>query len=614
MSLGRSGTCVPSPARRRAFDIRRSRITDAHAHTRDLHARLNFGPLCRIVGGLVGGGYLDLSAETALRFSVGPDGRRRFRTGDVACNSPGCGWALVGRKDAQVKVRGRRVELGDVENALLGNAAICQGRPHDGVESHGAAAAHSNADASTDANPRARLVGELISAAVCTLSEGVLVAVGVLREGCGVRPSIEEGAEGSENEHRGPDELDPDGDVERRRVAAETLRRLCADVLPAHMVPARIEFVRSHTSIPTTQSGKVSRGALSKLVAQASSAQPSAPSGGSSRPRGRMERLVARAFEAELGVRVRGRHVSLLALGGDSLAALRVCQRLEPELCALQGEGAHIAACARDSEEAEDRVGAPVSEGGAFGELMGALGPAELLRRPSVRDFARHLTAHFKPARDWSTQEGEGEPAEECASGSDSDQGGTEDGGVEVAGVADFGESRDLELLCEACLAGCAWAVRALCIAGFVGAHAHAKTNRDTAESARADPLVCAASRGRVQCVRVLMALDPTPGVRTGVLHAASRGGCVACVDALVEHLGAKALAATDRDGASCVCVAARAGHARVLKRLLALCAEGDKALARAEKARGARVVDWRDRCVHSLCGCARRANARAHA
>ncbi|HTQ02599.1 MAG TPA: amino acid adenylation domain-containing protein [Polyangiaceae bacterium] len=62
-------------------------------------------------------GYLKLPELTAERY-VAIDGRRYYRMGDRGRMSPD-GWLeLVGRTDFQTKIRGMRVELGDVEHEL----------------------------------------------------------------------------------------------------------------------------------------------------------------------------------------------------------------------------------------------------------------------------------------------------------------------------------------------------------------------------------------------------------------------------------------------------------------------------------------------------------------
>lgn len=71
-----------------------------------------------IAGAQVGKGYLNRVDLTEARFKEHHEIGPLFRTGDLAVAAPG-GWELVGRRDTQVKIRGRRVEVDEVEHVLL---------------------------------------------------------------------------------------------------------------------------------------------------------------------------------------------------------------------------------------------------------------------------------------------------------------------------------------------------------------------------------------------------------------------------------------------------------------------------------------------------------------
>jgi amino acid adenylation domain-containing protein len=81
-------------------------------------------------GAGVATGYRGLPAETGQRFVRLPwldEGRARFyRTGDLVRVLPGGLYAYAGRTDRQVKVRGFRIEPGELEQRLLAHPAIRQ--------------------------------------------------------------------------------------------------------------------------------------------------------------------------------------------------------------------------------------------------------------------------------------------------------------------------------------------------------------------------------------------------------------------------------------------------------------------------------------------------------
>lgn len=73
------------------------------------------------IGGVgVAQGYLGDPERTAERFPVHPvTGERVYRTGDLGRYLPGGDIEILGREDFQVKINGYRVELGEIEAALL---------------------------------------------------------------------------------------------------------------------------------------------------------------------------------------------------------------------------------------------------------------------------------------------------------------------------------------------------------------------------------------------------------------------------------------------------------------------------------------------------------------
>ena len=70
-------------------------------------------------------GYWRDPAKTAASFVVHPEtGERLYRTGDLGRYLPDGEIEFLGREDSQVKVRGYRVELGEIEAALAGHPGL----------------------------------------------------------------------------------------------------------------------------------------------------------------------------------------------------------------------------------------------------------------------------------------------------------------------------------------------------------------------------------------------------------------------------------------------------------------------------------------------------------
>ncbi|MER5778513.1 amino acid adenylation domain-containing protein [Streptomyces sp. NPDC002039] len=76
-----------------------------------------------VAGTGVTAGYLHRPELTADRFRTF-DGTRWYRTGDLARRLPDGALEYLGRNDQQVKIRGHRVELAEVEEALRADAAV----------------------------------------------------------------------------------------------------------------------------------------------------------------------------------------------------------------------------------------------------------------------------------------------------------------------------------------------------------------------------------------------------------------------------------------------------------------------------------------------------------
>lgn len=99
-------------------------VLDTHTHTHEVPDG-ELGEL-HVTGVQLARGYLGRPDLTAERFVYLPDGRRAYRTGDLVLRLPDGQLEYAGRIDAQVKIRGHRVEPGEVEAALAALPGIAQ--------------------------------------------------------------------------------------------------------------------------------------------------------------------------------------------------------------------------------------------------------------------------------------------------------------------------------------------------------------------------------------------------------------------------------------------------------------------------------------------------------
>ncbi|MFJ2167561.1 non-ribosomal peptide synthetase [Streptomyces griseofuscus] len=138
-------------------------------------------------------GYLNRPETTAERFVSDPflDGGRLYRTGDVVVRTDSGELEFVGRTDNQVKVRGHRIELEEVESRLTGcpevreAAAVVHGRRLVGyVVTEGGSRGGARLDAELQATITGKLAAELpeymVPGAIVVLDELPLTPGGKL--------------------------------------------------------------------------------------------------------------------------------------------------------------------------------------------------------------------------------------------------------------------------------------------------------------------------------------------------------------------------------------------------------------------------------------------------
>nr|WP_232794107.1 MULTISPECIES: amino acid adenylation domain-containing protein [Pseudofrankia] len=183
-----------------------------------------------VAGFLLGRGYLNNGPLTAARFVADPfagGGARMYRTGDLA-RWNGAGWLeFVGRADNQVKIRGMRLELEEVEAALATHPRVRR------------AAVVVSRDA---ASPR------LLAFVVPDADGGAADRpAGTPVPGPASAPGAAEGAA-------------PGGSF------SDEVLAWCADLLPQYMVPSAVTVL---PTLPVTAGGKVDRRALTEQAAAA---------------------------------------------------------------------------------------------------------------------------------------------------------------------------------------------------------------------------------------------------------------------------------------------------------------------------------------------------------
>jgi amino acid adenylation domain-containing protein len=226
-------------------------------------------------------GYAGRPDLTADRFVPDPwsalPGERLYRTGDRVRRLPGGEIAYLGRVDEQVKVRGARVELGEIESVLLAVPGVSE-----------AAVAASGEEAER------RLVAYVVAAG----------------SGPAADPAA---ATASGAPVTGPADL----------VAA--LRRRCQQVLPAYMVPSGFVLLER---LPRLTNGKLNRRALPAAPAPGAAA-PAVPAP----PGNPLEEILGNLWAEVLGRERVGMEDDFFAdLGGHSLLAVQVVSRVRERL------------------------------------------------------------------------------------------------------------------------------------------------------------------------------------------------------------------------------------------------------------------------------------------
>jgi amino acid adenylation domain-containing protein len=259
-----------------------------------------------IGGAGVGKGYLNQPELTAHRFVPDPfsatPGARLYRTGDVARYLPDGKIEFFGRRDQQIKVRGFRVEPGEIEAVL---------RQHPGVR-------ESVVVAQREGRSEERGTDDAHSSADTLPTKLVAYVVPERRaEVRGPGPTAAGGEQRAESGSGSP--LAPDAPT-----PAE-LREFLKQKLPAYMVPSSIVEV---TTLPLTPNGKVDRKALSShfVGCPPLGARPELGRACAS-PRTAAEETLASLWAQLLGVDRVGIDDNFFELGGNSLLGIQMIDR-----------------------------------------------------------------------------------------------------------------------------------------------------------------------------------------------------------------------------------------------------------------------------------------------
>ncbi|MBL1074582.1 amino acid adenylation domain-containing protein [Nocardia sp. 2] len=266
-------------------------------------------------------GYHGRTGLTATRFVADPHtpGRRMYRTGDLVRRRHG-DLEYLGRTDTQVKLRGLRIELGEVEAALTAEPTV----------------AHAVALIREDAGgPRTDLPGASVHGtdAPPAANDARTDAPGVAdSRGAGAGPSVPV-AGGTDHHHAGAATVRAVPDLGRAgmlvayvvpapgvRLDPAALKKAVAQRLPSYMVPTAVLVL---DALPRTSNGKLDRAALPAPEQTTLRGEP---------PNGPVEEAVARVFAEVLGVERVWREDDFFTLGGNSLIATRVVARLAAAL------------------------------------------------------------------------------------------------------------------------------------------------------------------------------------------------------------------------------------------------------------------------------------------
>ncbi|MBV9792200.1 MAG: amino acid adenylation domain-containing protein [Chloroflexi bacterium] len=256
------------------------------------------------VGGVgVARGYLKRPDLTAERFVPDPfasnPGSRLYRTGDLARWRPDGMLDYLGRRDEQVKLRGFRIEIGEIEAVLATHPAIRQ-----------------CAVLAREIGGNTRLVAYVTEEPRTKNLEPRMTEQGN-------KETKEQRTKNKEQDERtNVSTIIPPSPVATGE-GGEGLRNFLQDRLPAYMIPSAFVLL---DALPVTPSGKLDR----KALPEPGTSQALGADG--VEPRDRWELHLARLWQELLHSGPLSIHDNFFRRGGDSLLAARLVARIGQEL------------------------------------------------------------------------------------------------------------------------------------------------------------------------------------------------------------------------------------------------------------------------------------------
>ena len=428
-------------------------------------------------------------------------------------------WRLMfkGRRDGLLKIRGVRVEADSVEASILSAFAPLFTRVT-------VVPFKSRLVAAVEVDRTGRAWGALPNARAQSSSSSSSSSA----------PSASASSSGQQQQN----------EAKQDQAVLMGVRAACLMTLPAPIAPARVITV---PNIPVTPTGKASRRGVLEIFREEAEYGSYAEDGRSDTEwhasAGGWAGRVAAAWSAELSLPLNMLRPDsdFNALGGDSLAALRVCQELSAnanpadDVDAVAG-GAAGGAAVRAGNDGRMAKG----DADTWGEALGAFMPGYLVKIGMLNAYAEHIYRHH----------GGGDAQEK---GVEAVHSGAAEPHAAPAGnttiVSAFGQqpANPAGILATAisCAAGSGAAALLDKLVQLAEAHATASVASDAVKQKQdglEKALMAASASGAVDCIKILLSeqvsgrpIAAVSGSRVSALHLAVQSGSLDAVRTLVE-------------------------------------------------------------------------------